>query len=887
LQRRQYGASVGGPIIKDRTFFFFNIERDIFDQGISQTRTVPSASARQGIFDLSTILIDPANPGAGFLGVIDARPSSPNNTFGFPIVPSLTAYLNAIYPLGNVPGDGPLPGVFDTYRFSTQTNDKNTTLATRVDHRFNDKHSLSGSFNYSKGTFEFCCETFPGLDDAIRSPQKGYVLSAQFSSTISPNLLNEFRFGVNRINASFTGAGDAGVSPTAALAALTAVRGAGSSVPNMSGSNDSFINLAISGISGAGSFDTQGRRSGTITLSDNVTWIKGDHQFKFGHETRLVYSNGATDFGRQEALDFSVPSTFDFPILSDNNGNDMLLSGIRATVQNFTSYLYGFVASQAQSQYFDADGNRRVNDERRFRQNEFDFFFQDTWKVRSNFTFNYGLRYEFKGVPYEKDNLLSTLVDQDPSSATPAGGFEFKIIKKGESLLYNNDYNNFAPRVGFAYSPNFKNGFFHALFGETGKSSIRGGFGIFYDRVFGNLFSNARGNAPFQQDFFSFVGDTLDNVVRPPVQTPSRFVQDDSFLFPVIFALPGNNKFQSKFATPYTQSWNFGVQRQFGNSILVEADYVGSKSTNQLRVIDGNLTSVDRVNAITGSTNAVTPNSAVNNFFNGSLNTAFFQSALNLAVGTATYHSGQFRITKRLDSGKYGHGEFQAFYTLSHAIDDSADPLVGQIGERTFPRDSSGFVGGWKAERGSSGFDIRHNFVFNAVYELPFTNDNPFLNHVVAGWSLTGIVRSSSGRPYSVFGSTDSAGTALGQRADFVPSGNGLTATAGLDPRTQTGPTRNFFANPQPNANGTGRQGNLGRSSFVGPRFNTADLSVIKKFKFGTDGRYSLSGRVDFFNLFNAVNLGQPVNTINSSNFGQSIDAGNARIIQIAGRFNF
>lgn len=875
LQRRQFGGTIGGPIIKDRTFFFFNAERDIFDQGITQTRTVPSAQARQGIFNLTAL----------GLGIIDARQSSSNNILGLPIIPSLTSYLNAIYPLGNAPGEGVLPGVFDTYRFSTQTNDKNTQFSTRVDHRFNDKHSLSGSLNFSKGSFEFCCETFPGLDDAIRSPQKGYVVSLQFGSSFTANLFNEFRFGVNRLDASFTGAGDEGVSPTAALAALAAVSGAGSPVLNDSGENGSFINLGIGGISSAASFDTQGRRSGTITFSDSLTWIKGNHQFKFGQESRLIYSNGATNFGRQEFINFSLPTTFGFPILRDNNGNPISLSGIRGTVQNFASYLYSLVASQSQSQYFDAQGQRTVDDERRFRQNEFDFFFQDSWKIRPNFTFNYGVRYEFKGVPYEMDGLLSTLVNQDPSDPTPAGGFEFTILEKGD-LLYQNDYNNFAPRVGFAYSPDFKSGFMRTLFGEVGTSSIRGGFGIFYDRIFGNLFSNSRGNPPFQQDFFEFTGDTLDNVTRPPVQVPSRFVQDDSFIFPVIFALPGNNDYQSKFATPYTQSWNFGIQRQFGNSFLFEADYVGSSSRNLLRVVDGNRTSVDRVNSITGSNNSIDPFSGVNNFFNGSLNTAFFQSALNLSVGRSNYHAGQFRVTKRLDN-KFGTGEFQAFYTYSHSIDDAADPLVGQAGERTFPRDSSGFVGGWTAERGSSGFDVRHNFVLNGIYELPFKNSNPFVNQIVSGWTLTGILRSSSGRPYSIFGGTDSAGTGLSQRADFVGAGNGLTATQGLDPRTQTGPTRDQFDNPLPNADGTGRQGNVARSAYVGPAFNTVDFSVIKRFRFGRDDRYSISARADFFNLFNTVNFSQPVNTINSLNFGQSLSAGRARVIQFAGRFNF
>lgn len=877
LQRRQFGASLGGPIKRDRTFFFFNVERDVFDQGITVTQTVPSALARTGVFDLTSL---------GF-GVIDASTAGANNAFGLPIFASLQNFLNTIYPLGNVPGEGPLPGVFDFYRFSTQTNDKNTQYATRIDHRFNDKHSLSGSLNLTKGTFEFCCESFPGLDDSIKSPQKGFVLSTQFSSTISANILNEFRFGLNGLDAAFTGAGDTGVGTGPAVAALAAVNGTGSPVADNSGANSSFINLGIPGISSVASFNTQSRKTGTMTFSDSLTWIKGNHQFKFGTEFRAIHSNGPTNFGRQESLDFSVPTTFGFPLLVDNEGEFLPLSGLTGTVQDFASYLYGFVAAQAQSQYFDTEGSRRESDDRRFRQNEFDIYFQDSWKIRPNFTFNYGMRWELKGVPWERDGLLSTLVDQDPSFETPEGGFEFHIIRKGQSRLYNNDFNNFAPRIGFAYSPDWKSGILNTIFGENGKSVIRGGYGIFYDRVFGNLFSNARGNPPFQQDFFEFTGDTIDNVGRPPVQTASVFVNDETFIFPVLFALPGNNQFQSKFSTPYTQSWNFGIQRQFGNSLLFEADYVGSLSLNMLRVIDGQMISVDRANALTGADNSIDPEDPIGNYFNGALNTAFFQVALNLSVGRANYHAGQFRVTKRLSNSRFGDGEFQAFYTFSKSIDDSADPLVAQVGERNFPRDSSGFAGGFRAERGLSASDVRHSFVLNFVYELPFESSNRALNYVVSGWSLSGIARIQSGRPYSVFSSADSAGTALGQRADFVGCGNGLTPTTGLNPRTQTGLTRDCFDIPEPNSDGTGRQGTSGRSAFIGPGYRNVDFTVMKRFGFGSEDRFKFSLRADFFNLFNNVNFGQPVNTIDSTNFGQSINTYRSRVVQLAARFNF
>ncbi|MBA3805787.1 MAG: hypothetical protein H0X14_08775, partial [Acidobacteria bacterium] len=224
LQRRQYGASIGGPIKKDRTFFFFNFERDVFDQGIQVSQVVPSAQARLGIFDLSNVRDSDTGE---FIGVIDARAGSANNAFGFPINPNLVNLLNTLYPLGNSPGEGNLPGVFDTFRFATQTNDRQKQISTRVDHQLAEKHSLTGSFAYSDGTFEFCCESFPGAADAIIAPQTTYRLSTNLVSTFTPNLINEFRFGGNRLELLFAGEGDAGVSAARGEAVLAALGLAG------------------------------------------------------------------------------------------------------------------------------------------------------------------------------------------------------------------------------------------------------------------------------------------------------------------------------------------------------------------------------------------------------------------------------------------------------------------------------------------------------------------------------------------------------------------------------------------------------------------------------------------------------------------------------------
>ncbi len=912
-QRRQFGGSIGGPIIKDKAFFFFNYEGDRFNQGFTITRVVPTARARQGNFDFG-----------GALGTINANT---NAIYGDVVLPRITQYLNQFYPLPNSGGAGPLPGIFENYVFGSQTNDRSNQFNSRGDYRFNEKHNLSVTFNHSRANAEFCCETFAGTDDSIKSPQKSYLLALNLVSNLTPNLVNEARFGGNRSELFFYGDGEGGTNGAFAEGWRATVTALGGQAPTITFGNPNMAQLGFnspgSGLSSAAPFDTQFRYTGTTVLADSLTWVKGNHTFKFGGEHRRVYTNGASDFGRIEFLDFNYSTNFGDPVLVDNGGTPLSLTGAFGTVNNFANLLYGFTDFRTQSQYFNKDGARTEFDYRGYRVRELDFFFQDTWRLRPNFTLNYGMRYEYKGVPFEVNGQMSTLVNQDPSGFEPAGGFTFDLVGKnsgGSGKLYNNDFNNFAPRFGFAWSPGWDSGIGEKFFGGSGQSSIRGGYGIFYDRVFGNLFSNSSANPPFQIDVFDITLLPVGALPRPTTQTPSRVVPSGAQIFPVIFALPGNNQFQSKFANPYTQAWNFGMQRQFGNNFLVEADYVGNHGLNQLRVIDGQMTSVERVNAILGLNRTISPTSTFTNYLNGVLSEAFFQTATNLSVGQSTYHAGQFRITKNLTNARFGTGQIQGAYTWSHSIDDSTDPLVGQTGERTFPRDSSGFaqttgsnLTGWRAEKGSSGFDVRHRFVMNFLYEVPLKFENNLANGIFGDWALTGIWQWQSGSPWTAFGGTDSAGTALGQRADFAnpnaPATSAgftrLTPTTSANPRVQIGPNRDQFRNPCSGvitivgtaAGSTctlqldGRQGNLGRNSLIGPDYNKFDLAMMKRIplnRFKEGMRFTI--RADFFNLFNRVNLDKPNATninINSNTFGQATTAQPGRIVQFVGRFEF
>jgi hypothetical protein len=832
--RNIFGGTAGGKLIKDKTFWFGNYDGSRFVTTLTNETAVPTPAFQSGQFTFN------GTP-------VDFSPSSPQNNTGLPIDPTIASIL-ALYPAANA-GATAVDDVRGLYRFGSSSRSNSDNFTIKVDHNLTQKHVLSVRYTFNRFTDPnpFHSDFLPGLD-AVSTYQRTQNASIALTSTLSSRLVNDFRFGGNRTHLDFNCSG--------------------TSVFDSFGPVDPFgrgIDYSLSGLNNfgcgtLGDSNGQSRFTGTYTIADSVSMIHGNHNMKFGVEHRRAYSNSFNAFFSRTNLSFNIATDFGVPSinLDPNNPCDLSLQGSNPTafaarcgsitLQNMGWMLTGVVDQDFQGQFFDKNGDRTANDLRGFRQRDLRLYAQDAWKIKPNLTLSYGLAWQFYGVPFEVNNNFSNLF-QDPSGFAP---FTFTIVGPGSGAqVYDDYYKNFEPRIGFAWDPEKK-----------GRMSIRGGYGIFHDRVFGNLIGNARGNPPFEQDFFAFVGDLLPNVGIPPTQTPSAAVADGTFITPIIF--------DKKYRTPEVQSWNFGVQREWIGNLTFEVDYVGSHTTHLFREVDGNPPQPDLVAgwiaagidpaALTFTSLWTGGTDSNGNDFGPSVNNnAFFQAFLQKSIANATYHGLQIKVSQRMWHGLQVGGA----YTFAHAIDDASDPLTPAAGNRGFPRNSFNL----RAERGNSDFDIRHRVVINYLYELPFGRGKSrwgegFVGHALEGWQLSGITTIQTGLPFDVFGVTDSQHTGLSDRAELI--GN-PSQPAGHD-KTLTGPNVNAFENP---LLGGGVPSNVGRNHFYGPGF--VDFDVVAQKSTTLSERVKLIFRTEAYNLFNHANFTQPGNSLGApGTFGLS-----------------
>jgi len=514
------------------------------------------------------------------------------------------------------------------------------------------------------------------------------------------------------------------------------------------------------------------------------------------------------------------------------------------------------------------------------------YFFQDDLKLTRNLTVNLGLRYELHSVPF---GFYGATSQQEIDALVPAP------VKRDE--------NNWAPRFGFAYSPEFDSGLLGKVFG-TGRSSIRGGFGIGYDVLFYNILSNPATNYPrnsptaLQQSQLTDVFPTLLSLgAAPTLGSSTTFVN-----------VPTETQ------RPTSHYWSLSVQRQLNQDYILELGYIGNRSYHLLRQGQANPGILDPAKAAYVRENCTaptlstcqdpagfpaSPSAATSN--SGRLDPRWASRTLLEATGQAEYHAGYLRLEKKFSSGL----QFGANYTWSTNLSDSEDILMGDqllVGSSpAYPQDFKNRRNEWSR----SVLDRPHRFTAQYAYRIPgfTTSSNGFLRHALSGWQVSGFTELQSGQPFTIRVGVDTIGNGLSAansatRPNYIPGGiltndpdTGNLRTFKI-PIDGTGivdaphvisalGTVTFLKNSMENG------GNLARNTFRGPGLANTNLSLMKRFSLPRE--ISLQIRGDFINVFNHHSFGNPDSTMSSPTFGQQTlnPVVDSRVVLLGAKLSF
>ncbi|HJP95551.1 MAG TPA: TonB-dependent receptor, partial [Pyrinomonadaceae bacterium] len=534
---------------------------------------------------------------------------------------------------------------------------------------------------------------------------------------------------------------------------------------------------------------------------DNASYIHGNHFFKFGVDLRFSQQNAFRDVESRGRLQFSP-----FGQITGNALGDLVLG-------------FPFLTSVA-----------RVDNPQQIRTHSYNFFVNDSYRATPRLTLNAGLRYEYNSPPVDAEDRAN-IYDVATRSLVPVG--TNGVPRSG----FEPDRNNFAPRVGFAWT-----------IGREQATVLRGGYGIYYDQSPLAPAEALYFNSPFFDNniFFSLPGLplTLDN----PFPSFFPFPLPDSAL-----------AIQRDLRTGYMQHWNFNVERQLGSRSVVEIAYVGSKGTKLLTARD-----------INQPQPSVLPPGLP---FVPRPDPRFDDIDLLESRANSNYNALQARFQQRLAHGFTA----LASYTWSKSLDDASN-FFSSAGDPNFPQNSYNVA----AERGRSNFDVSHRLSVSYSYALPFGKGRQYLadkgwaSTVLSGWETYGIVTLQTGRPFTValLSEIDNSGTGrsiLGFGANDRPNLVG-------NPELSNPTTLQWFNTAAFAFSPPGTFGNAGRNILTGPGFQNVNASLLKNTRLSE--RFNLQFRAEAFNLFNHPNFNLPDNFLGSPTFGRITSARDPRHIQ-------
>jgi hypothetical protein len=873
LRLNVFGFNVGGPVTlgklynpeRKKTFFFYNMEWRRLIQGGLTNQPVPLPSTYGGNFGATAVKV-PANVAVSVLakncpggvlpaGVIPGSPFPGNTIPSCMIDPNATALLNAgIFP-------GPTAGNIFEGGNNTPTNLKEEVV--RIDHNFSSKFSVFGHFiaeqvSQGYGISQWSGANVPTVGDTFGNPSYSAVVHATYS--INPNLLNEtaFNYNGNRIN----------IIPFAASGLKSLALPAGYDGTNtrlFTGPNNlnRIPNIDLKGTTGT-QFEISNwpwrNVADDYQVRDDISWTHGAHQFKFGGSWAL-YKKVQDLFGQTQG-GFQFNGSF--------TGND------------FADFLLG-----DSNQYQEL----AVQDKGLWNNVSWAAYVQDNWRVNRKLTVNLGLRWD--GVPhtYEAKNRMGNFYPSlyDPAktaalnpdgtimATSPGLGTSPNPILAGVPLYLNgigipgqpgvpkglvgNHWANFGPRIGFAYD----------LTGG-GKTVVRGGFGIMYERIQGNDMYNAGPNIPF-----SF-----------QIQTPAAVEFDNprlSLATGTATALPINpasitGLARNDYKQPASYQFSLGVQHSLGARTVASIAYVGNTNRYQNDYREVNLPTqsalIPLINNVPGANYTTL----------AGLPYAGFNS-IRLSTNEANSHYNGLQLDLNSQVGKDLF--LRAFYTYSKTIDPvngSTASATGGTGGGDLQSVSNPYLG-WRYDEGPGGFDRTHNASVNFIYDIPVFRHSAhrLLRTAVGGWELSGIVTLESGLPINI-------GLTGAQGNNSVPNATNRPDLVGKVSYPQTvNPTKqqviqyidpSAFANPA-----IGAFGNFGHNATRGPGRDNWNLSLFKSFVLSETRGSRLEFRFETFNTWNHTQFDTVSNNFGASDFGQFKTAFDPRVLQLGAKLYF
>lgn len=786
--QNQFGGTLGGPVRKDATFFFGSWQRSREVNAAPQIANVPLAPIRQGNFG-ATRMYDPATVRANPAGSGFVRDLFPNNLVPANRWDPVSVRFAALFPEPN------LPGATRNYFHNPKERVYNDQYNFRVDHRLGARDNMFGRYSGSGSENTLPALLPPPSSNVIKAKPNSQSVAVSETHTFGGSRVNEFRFAFVRTQMlqvaegprRFDEFGVRGAVDDPTITGLPTVPITGYSTLGTTGPG--VLPIAATGSTNM-PIDKIGR---VFQFIDNYSWIRGRHTIKFGGDIQQVSMYGFVTNSARPQFSFNGVYT----------QNPQARPG---TGHPYGDFLLG-ITNNAQV------ATRSIST---IRQRIVQGYVQDDWKASNRLTLNIGVRYELTRPFVEvDDNQANFMLEPGPLF----GQFVYANNRGSSGLsraLVDTDWNNFAPRVGFAFQ-------------QSQRTVIRGGAGFFYGRDENiGVGRRLQNNPPFFIQS-TFIGDQINPLVVFRNGLPANALD------PSRVTNPEANAFPRDFPLPYTMQWNFNVQHQMPGAVVAQVGYTGSGTK---KLYYNNNVNLPLPGA--GAIDARRPIRGVGGVF------------VYAPIVNGTYHALVAKLERRFTSGS----SFLASYTYGHAIDggrsgnDQDDPVAQD------PRNLA-------ANKGSSNYDVRQRFVLSGVYELPFgegkrwLSSNAVASAIAGGWQVSGIFSAQTGQPFTPTLVNDNTNSGTTARPDRLRDG--------ALPENERTPARWFdttaFAVPAPFV-----FGNSGRSILRAPGQVNADVSAARTFT--VTERFRLQFRGEFFNASNTPQFGLPNSSIGNPNAG-------------------